>query len=84
MKKLNYFDFLRGEKVTIRKILERELTSEAAYFTVALNETDEHVNIGVPLESADNVKPGATLFYKACARGYAKWKNGTVPLGILP
>lgn len=87
MKKFNYFDFLRGEKVSIREILEEELTSEAAYFTLALNETDENVHIGVELKSAYKVKPNATLFYaveKEDAKGYTKWKNGIGPLGILP
>lgn len=87
MKKFNYFDFLRGKKVTIREILEEEHVDEASYFTLALNETDEEVHIGVKPKSAYMVKPNVTLFYateEEDVKGYTKWKNGIGPLGILP
>lgn len=87
MKKFNYFDFLGGKKVTIREILEENHTSEASYFTITLNETDEEVRIGVKPEKAYMVKPNATLFYAVEEEediGYTLWKNGIGPLGMLP
>ena len=86
MKKFNYFDFMRGEKVTIREILEEEHEKNASYFMIALNETDEIVHIGVKPESARFVKPNVALFYatkKEDQIGYTKWKNGMGPLGML-
>lgn len=85
MKKFNYFDFLRGKKVTIREILEKECTSEATYFELALNETDEKVHIGVEPKSSFMIKPNAKLFYadkKEDVKGYTKWKNGICPRKI--
>ena len=87
MKNFNYFDFLRGEKVTIREILEVEHEEKASYFMIALNETDEKVHIGVKPESARFVAPNVTLFYateKEEQIGYTKWKNSIGPLGMLP
>lgn len=87
MKKFNYFDFLRGQKVTIREVFEEEHESRASYFTITLHETEEKVHIGVEPKSARLVKPNVTLFYATKEKdiiGYSKWKNGIGPLGMLP
>ena len=86
MKNYNYFDFLGGKKVTIRKILEEEHQEKASYYTIKLYETKEKVHIGVKPECARFVKPNATLFYASQDEDsikYTEWKNGIGPLGML-
>lgn len=43
MKKFNYFDFMRGEEVTIREILEEKESPKEnlTYFVLALHQTEE-------------------------------------------
>ena len=53
---------MKGDKVTIREILEEEHVEKASYFTLKLNETNEKVHIGVKPESAHMVKTNAKLF----------------------
>ena len=87
MKKINYFDFMGGYEVSSRQILgknefpKRKLTS----FVLALNETEEHINITIETCNAKLVKPNITLFYAVEAKdaiGYTIWKNGLGPFGI--
>ena len=83
MKKFTYFDFLKGEKVTIREILEEEQSPEknATYFVLALYQTDEKVHIGIESKNAFLVKPNATLFYAVEteeSKGYTLWENGII------
>lgn len=87
MREFNYFNFMRGGRVTIREILEVEQSPEnnATYFGLLLHQTDEKVHIGVKSEYAFLVKPNAILFYATESDesiGYTKWKNGIGPLGI--
>lgn len=87
MKKLNYFDFLNGEHVTIRKILEEKESSKEGitYFTLALHQTKEEVKISIVTEKANLIQSNVTLFYAAedkDAQGYTLWKNGMGPFGI--
>lgn len=87
MKNFNYFDFLRGEKITIREILDVKPSPEynATYFELALHQTDEKVHICIKSEYAFLVQPNAILFYQTESSqsiGYTKWKNGRGPLGI--
>ena len=87
MKKFDYFDFMGGEEVTIRKILEEtESTKEdLTYFVLALHQTEEKVKISIETNNAILVKPNVTLFYAVKdedAKGYTLWKNGLGPFGI--
>lgn len=87
MKKFNHFDFMRGEEVTIREILEKEESPEEnlTYFVLALYQTDEKVKISIETDKAILIKPNAILFYAVKdedAKGYALWKNGLGPFGV--
>lgn len=87
MKKFSYFDFMRGEEVTIREILEeKESTKEnLTYFVLALHETEEKVRISIETSNAKLLKPNSALFYAIedeDAKGYTLWKNGFGPFGI--
>ena len=46
MKKFNYFDFMRGEEVIIREILEEKESPKEnlTYFVLALHQTEECEN----------------------------------------
>ena len=87
MKKFTYFDFMRGEEVAIREILEKKQSTEEnlTYFVLALHQTEEKVKINIETNNASLVKPDATLFYAVedeDAKGYTLWKNGFGPFGI--
>ena len=87
MKKFNYFDFMRGEEVTIREILEEKESPKEylSYFVVAFLLTEEMVKISIEASDAKLVKPNVTLFYAVedeDAKGYTIWKNGFGPFGI--
>ena len=87
MKKFNYFDFMRGEEVTIREILEEKESPKEnlTYFVRALHQTEEKVKISIEASDAKLVKPNVTLFYAVedeDAKGYTIWKNGFGPFGI--
>lgn len=88
MKKYNYFNFLKGEQVTIREILEERESQkeEMTTFTIALNESEEEVKICIETKNAFLIKPNTTLFYAAeddDAKGYTLWKNGFGPFGVV-
>ncbi len=87
MKKFNYFDFMRGEEVTVRDILEEKESKEEnlTYFVLALHQTEEKVKLSIEISNAKLIKPNATLFYTMKdedAKGYTLWKNGLGPFGI--
>ena len=87
MKKFNYFDFMRGEEVTIREILEEKKSPEEnlTYFALSLYQTDEKAKINIETKNAKLIKPNVTLFYAVeddDAKGYTLWKNGLGPFGI--
>lgn len=87
MKKFNYFDFMRGEEVTIREVLEKEVSQkeDLTYFVLALNETEEKVKISIKTRNAKMIKNNSILFYAVedeDAKGYSLWKNGCGPFGI--
>ena len=87
MKKFNYFDFMRGEEVTIREILEEKKSPEEnlTYFVLALHQAEEKVKISIETSNAKLVKPNVTLFYAVeddDAKGYTLWKKGLCPFGI--
>lgn len=87
MKKFNYFDFMGGEEVTIRGILEEKESPKEnlTYFVIELHQTEEKVKISIETSNAKLVKPNVTLFYAVKdkdAKGYTLWKNGLCPFGI--
>ena len=87
MKKFSYFDFLKGEEVTIREILEEKQSPKEnlTYFVIKLYQTDEKIKINVETNDAKLIKPGITLFYageNGSAKGHTLWKNGFGPFGI--
>lgn len=87
MKKFNYFDFMRGEEVTIREILEKKesLKENLTYFVLALHQTEETVKISIETSNAKLVKPNVTLFYAdkyEDAKGCTLWKSGLGSFGI--
>lgn len=87
MKKFNYFDFMRGEEVTIREILEEKKSPEEnlTYFVISLHQAEEKVKISIETSNTKLVKPNVTLFYAVeddDAKGYTLWKNGLGPFGI--
>lgn len=87
MKKFNYFDFMRGEEVTIREILEEKESTEEnlTYFVLALHQTEEKVKISIETSNAKLVKPNVILFYAVedeDGKGYTSWKNGLGTFGI--
>lgn len=87
MKKFNYFDFMGGEEVTIREILEEKVSTKEnlTYFQLALHQTEEIVKISIGTSNAELVKPNVTLFYAVedeDAKGYTLWRSGLGPFGI--
>lgn len=65
MKKFTYFDFLKGEEVTIREILEETQYPEEnfTYFVLTLHQTEENIKINIETNNASLIKPDVTLFY---------------------
>lgn len=87
MEKFDYFDFMRGEEVTVREILEEKESPEEnlTYFVLALDQTQEKIKISIKTNNASLVKPNVILFFAVedeDAKGYALWKNGLGPFGI--
>lgn len=87
MEKINYFDFMGGEEVIIREILEKkESPSEnLTYFIIALYKIEEKVKVSIETNNAKLIKSNVTLFYAVedeDAKGYTLWKNGLGPFGI--
>ena len=87
MEKINYFDFMGGEEVIIREILEKkESPSEnLTYFIIALYKIVEKVKVSIETNNAKLIKSNVTLFYAVedeDAKGYMLWKNGLGPFGI--
>lgn len=87
MKKFTYFDFLRGEEVTIREILEKKQSTKEnlTYFVLALHQTEEKVKINIESNEASLIKPDATLFSVVKdedAKGYILWKSGFRSFGV--
>ena len=87
MEKINYFDFMGGEEVIIREILEKKESpnENLTYFVIALYQIEEKVKISIETNNAKLIKSNVTLFYAVedeDAKGYTLWKNGLGPFGI--
>lgn len=87
MKKINYFDFLKREEVTIREILEEKESTEEnlTYFVVRLDQTEEKIKIQVETNDAKLIKRGISLFCtveKESVKGNTLWKSGFSTFGI--
>lgn len=85
MKKIDYFDFMKGEEVTVREILEESREKNFTEFILALDQTDEKVKITIRTRNAKLIKPDVTLFFAdegKDTKGFISWKNGVGPYGI--
>ena len=80
----NFFDFMAGQAVTIRKIINRknDPTVDLVCFEVALVESLEVVKLDVLSEKANLVSVGSV--FKYCSYGdevgYTIWRNGMGPI----
>lgn len=87
MKKFNYLNFMGGEEVTIREILEKKESPEEnlTYFVLQLHQTEENIEISIETNNANLIKPNVALFYAVeddDVKGYTLWKNGCGYFGI--
>ena len=80
----NFFDFMAGQAVTIRKIINRknDPTVVLVCFEVALVESLEVIKLDVLSEKANLVSVGTV--FKYCSSGdevgYTIWRNGMGPI----
>lgn len=88
-KAITFHHFCLGQKFTIREVIEETFAKEKAgdiiYFTLALEEIDEKIQICISPKNAFLVKTGAII---SCpddsdnAKGYTAWRNGIGPYDI--
>lgn len=85
MKKFSYLNFLRGENVTIKEILEKKYSKEENLYIIklALKETSEIIKIIIKNDYL--IKPGTVIFKannNGDEKGYSIWKKGCGSFGI--
>jgi len=84
MKKI-FFNLLKGEKVTVRNILDKKISKEEnlVYLVIALHKTEEKVQVCIEIQNEAMIKTNSDLYYAANNTiGYILCENGMCPFGI--